>query len=213
MTQLALGLGAERPARQHFDLPDAEIWLQRRWIERTAADRLFAALRDEVPWRQDQITLYGKTNDVPRLNAWFGDPGRVYTWSGIRMEPLPWSGAVARIKALLERTLGESFDSALLNLYRDGRDSVAWHADDEPELGRDPLIASVSLGATRAFRLRHNEGRHAPLTLDLEHGSLLVMGGPTQRFWKHAIPRRARVDGPRINLTFRQMGAGRHSAS
>lgn len=205
MTQLGLSMPAARPPRRTFELPDAQIWLQPGWLTAARASALFDRLMDEVPWRQDQITLYGKTHDVPRLNAWYGDPGRAYTWSGIRMEPNPWEGAVAEIKARVHDEVGEPFNSALLNLYRHGDDSVAWHADDEPELGRAPLIASVSLGATRTFRLKHLNGDHEPVSIDLEHGSLLVMGGPTQRCWHHCVPRRKRVDGPRINLTFRQM--------
>ena len=200
-----LGLFAPSTDRLSLDLPDAQIWYEPSWLSPVESASFFQRLHDEVPWRQDQITLYGKTHDVPRLNAWYGDPGRVYTWSGIRMEPTPWEGAVAQIKERVEQTVGQTFNSALLNLYRDGRDSVAWHADDEPELGPDPIIASVSLGATRTFRLRHRDGEHDPVNLDLEGGSLLFMGGRTQRCWQHCIPRRKRVDGPRINLTFRRM--------
>lgn len=203
-----LGLFAPASTRRHFDLPDAEIWLDPDWLPSDLASRLFERMMEEVPWRQDRITLYGKTHNVPRLNAWYGDPGRVYVWSGIRMEPTPWVGAVGEVKARLEETLGQRFNSALLNLYRDGQDSVAWHADDEPELGSDPIIASVSLGATRTFRLRHNEGAHDPVSLQLGHGSLLFMGGRTQRCWQHCIPRRVRIHEPRINLTFRQMFEG-----
>ncbi|TVQ94668.1 MAG: alpha-ketoglutarate-dependent dioxygenase AlkB [Deltaproteobacteria bacterium] len=207
MSQIGLFSPPSRPAasRRGFDLPDAEIWLDPDWLPPDRASVLFDRLMDEVPWRQDQITMYGKTHHVPRLNAWYGDPGTVYTWSGIRMEPHPWEGGVGEIKARLEAEVGLRFNSALLNLYRDGQDSVAWHADDEPELGPDPVIASVSLGATRTFRLRHLDGAHDPVNIDLDHGSLLFMGGRTQRCWHHCVPRRKRVDGPRINLTFRQM--------
>ena len=140
----------------------------------------------------------------PRLNAWYGDPGCRYGYSGTRFEPLPWTETLTDIKERLTATLGVAFNSMLANRYRDGRDSVAWHSDDEPELGRNPVIASVSLGATRRFTLKHKSRRDIrPLAVDLTHGSLLVMSGPTQHQWLHQIAKTTRIVGERINLTFR----------
>lgn len=150
--------------------------------------------------------MFGKEHDLPRLQQWFGDPGLVYRWSGIDMAPEPWSAAIAEVKAKVEKYSGVQFNTVLLNRYRDGSDTVAWHADDEEGLGTRPTIGSVSLGAERDFLLRHNERTDFNnVTIPLPHGSLLIMAGPTQAHWKHCIPRRKRVDGERINLTFRQM--------
>jgi len=180
---------------------DADVKLLRGFYARSVADDRFAQLRDGVPWKQDKITLYGKTHDLPRLQRWYGDDDTLsYTWSGITMQPKPWSPLLAQIKADVEKALDVTFNSALLNYYRTGQDYVSWHADDEPGVG--PTIASVSLGADRAFLMRHHNG--AQLDLELTNGSLLVMAGATQESWKHCLPRRANV-GPRINITFRQM--------
>jgi len=167
-----------------------------------AADELLRELLHVVPWKQEHLRLYGRDIPFPRLTAWYGDPGAVYTYSGIVNRPLPWIGALARLRDRLHVALGVRFNSALLNLYRTGSDGMGWHADDERELGERPLIASVSLGAARRFELRpvpKGESRG----LALEHGSLLVMSGDTQRSWKHQVPKEPTVRAPRVNLTFR----------
>ena len=166
---------------------DGEAFLVPTAVAETDADRLFRRLRDEVAWRQDKATVMGRTLPIPRLQAWYGEGGYVY--SGIRLEPLPWTEPLRELKAMAERLSGTAFNSALVNLYRDGRDSVSWHADHEPGLGRDPTIASVSLGATRRFQLRHRRDPEARLSLDLPHGSLLVMAGATQHHWLHQVPK------------------------
>jgi alkylated DNA repair dioxygenase AlkB len=166
------------------------------------ADRLFAELHAGIAWRQEIATLMGRRIRVPRLTAWHGARGYVY--SGIRMTPAPWTPPLLELKALAERLAGELFNSVLLNLYRDGRDSVSWHADNEPGLGRDPVIASLSLGAVRRFQLKHRRNG-ARIALDLPHGSCLVMAGATQHHWRHQLPKTAQPVGPRINLTFRRM--------
>lgn len=141
---------------------------------------------------------------APRRCAWYGDPGARYAYSGLPLEPLPWTQALAGLRKALESHLGAPFNSVLANWYRDGHDRMGWHADDEASLGPEPLIASLSLGAPRRFALRHRTRRDLPTAaITLEHGSLLVMAGPTQRCWKHALPAMARVTDPRINLTFR----------
>lgn len=159
-------------------------------------------LLDQVNWRQDRIRLFGKEHRIPRLQAFLSDPGIHYTYSRLRLAGAPWLPALQPLKQRLEALCEQPFNALLLNLYRDGQDCMGWHADDEPELGQNPVIASVSLGAPRRFRLRHNRSRdtHA---LTLEHGSLLLMAGPTQHHWQHCLPRTRVCRSPRINLTFR----------
>ena len=166
--------------------------------------RLFEQLMAATPWREEIATVMGRRLPIPRLTAWHGAAGYVY--SGIRMRPAPWNPPLLEIKAVAEACAGQPFNSVLLNLYRNGRDSVSWHADNEPGLGRNPVIASVSLGATRRFQMKHR-GRDERITLDLPSGSCLVMAGPTQHHWLHQVPKTGRPVGPRINLTFRAMGA------
>jgi len=166
------------------------------------ADRLLAALLEITPWRQETATVMGRRVAIPRLTAWHGETGYVY--SGIRLEPAPWNPPLLELKRIAETLAGQAFNSVLLNLYRDGRDSVSWHADNEPGLGPNPVIASVSLGAVRRFQLRHRRTRER-VSLDLRHGSCLVMAGATQHHWLHQLPKTARPVTPRLNLTFRRM--------
>ena len=191
--------------KQSFDLPDAEIEYFPSLFSVARADSLLESLIDRIQWTQNTIRFYGKESLVPRLEAWYGDAGASYSYSGIRMEPRPWIEELSEIKKAIEPIAGTRFNSVLINYYRDGRDRVAWHSDDEKELGRNPVIGSVSLGAERKFKLRHKDfpqnGQQAEIML--AHGSLLMMKGPTQRFWKHEIPRTARPVGKRVNLTFR----------
>ena len=190
-------------------LPDACVELRRGFLNSQQADWLFDRLRETVPWRQDKIRMFGKVHDVPRLQQWFSDDGLVYTWSGIRMEPASWLPALKRLRDKLIEETSYQFNTVLANLYRNGQDTVGWHADDEPELGKHPVIASVSLGAERDFQLRHrNRTDIATQTIGLTHGSLLLMSGTTQQCWKHCVPRRKRVEGERVNLTFRYVVPG-----
>lgn len=184
-------------------LPDAEITLYPRWFSAAEADALWVELNQTILWRQDTIRLYNRQIPLPRLTAWYGDTAASYTYSGITMHPVPWTAALLRIKAAIEPLAEGSFNSVLLNLYRDGRDSVGWHSDDEPELGDYPVIASVSLGATRRFGLRHKFKSSWKHSLELEHGTVLLMRGLTQQCWQHQIPKTAKPTPPRINLTFR----------
>jgi alkylated DNA repair dioxygenase AlkB len=169
-------------------------------------DGQLSRLQQEIPWRQESITLFGRTHPMPRLTCWVADSGCSYRYSGLANEPQPWSDALIEIRAALEITLGWRFNSVLLNRYRNGTDSMGWHADDEPELEPLAPIASLSLGASRSFRLRPRDRRPGvaePLLLELNHGDLLVMDPPTQQHWLHALPRRLRVRQERLNLTFR----------
>jgi len=166
------------------------------------SDKLFAALRAGILWQQDSIRLFGKEQPLPRLTAWYGDSDKPYTYSGIVMTSHSWTDELRLIKERIEPLAKVEFTSVLLNLYRKGQDSVAWHRDDEPELGRNPVIGSVSFGATRKFQLKHEDGEQKA-SVDLTHGSFLLMRGSLQHHWLHQIPKTARTVGERINLTFR----------
>lgn len=185
-------------------LPQADLRFDPAFLPADEAATLLALLTAEVAWEQRAIRMFGQELPQPRLTAWYGDPAARYTYSGLTWEPRPWTPALHALRQRLEAATGARFNSVLLNFYRDGRDSMGWHADDEPELGPAPVIASLSLGATRRFRLRPRPGLgHPPQALDLPSGSLLVMAGPTQQHWQHALPKTARPVGPRLNLTFR----------
>jgi alkylated DNA repair dioxygenase AlkB len=166
-------------------------------------------LRDTTVWRQESFTLYGKTINFPRLTAWFGDEGTSYVYSGIRNIPLPWTPAILEVKAAIEPPSGVVFNSVLLNRYRTGRDSVSWHADDEPEFGENPVIASVSFGGTRTFQLKHKKRKDLKASVELTHGSLLIMRGGTQANWLHQVPKTGKHVEERLNLTFRMVVAPR----
>lgn len=186
---------------------DGDLKFMRSFLPKSQADRLFDVLLKETPWRQDPIKVWGKWYLQPRLSAWYGDPETVYSYSGIRLEPLAWTAALLAIKADIEEISGTRFNSVLINQYRDHQDSVGWHSDDEPELGRDPVIASLSLGEIRTFKLKHKTSkREKPRAIDLPHGSLLLMAGATQRCWLHAIEKERAPKQSRINLTFRTIG-------
>lgn len=208
MTQHALFTQQRETIR--LDLLDAQVELRTGVLGHTEAWDLFHLLLAQIPWRQDHITLWGQQHRIPRLHQWFGDPGLFYTWSGIEMQPQPWPDSLRVLREKLVHETGVAFNTVLANLYRDGADAVGWHADDEPELGDSPVIASISLGAQRDFQLRHRLRKDLAMrTLALPHDSLLLMRGATQRMWKHQLPRRKRVSTARINLTFRSLR--RHS--
>lgn len=186
-----------------FEVRDAEILYYPHFFDSEKADRIFASLNDEIPWQQDEITIFGKTHPQPRLTALFGNQGKPYSYSNIVMQPHAWNPILTYIKEEVEFISGEQFTTVLLNKYRDGKDSNGWHSDNEKELGRNPVIASISLGAERFFHLRHNSDPHQKIKILLQHGSLLLMKGTTQHFWKHQIPKTSKPTGIRINLTFR----------
>jgi alkylated DNA repair dioxygenase AlkB len=197
---LSLPTGAEL---RTLDLPDADVRWWPRAFAAAEADGLFTALRAGIAWQQEEILIFGERRRVPRLVAWHGDPGATYTYSGTVHTPRPWNDELLLVRERLQSLTGHRYNSVLLNLYRDGRDGMGWHADDEPELGARPAIASVSLGATRRFRLRHRRRAEARCGLDLAHGDLLLMSGGTQRAYQHALTKTARPVGERINLTYR----------
>jgi len=176
-----------------------ELVLVRDWLAPDEARTAMEALSRDVPWAQKPIVMMGKRILQPRLVAWYGDA--TYTYSGLENVPLGWTSLLASLRDRASSAAGVAFNSVLLNLYRDGDDSMGFHADKEKELGRDPVIASLSLGAARRFVMRHASAPR--IELDLEGGSLLIMRGTTQHFWRHGVPRTRVAVGPRINLTFR----------
>ncbi|MEO1089628.1 MAG: alpha-ketoglutarate-dependent dioxygenase AlkB [Pseudomonadota bacterium] len=166
-------------------------------------DDVFARLASTVVWRQETASIMGRAVPLPRLTAWYGESA--YQYSGISNAPQPWLPDLAAVRHVVEALSGVTFNCVLLNFYRDGRDSVAWHRDAEPALGPDPVIASVSLGATRRFAFRHRHRKDARIALELASGSCLVMGNGCQRNWLHTLPKTRRPVGPRINLTYRRI--------
>ncbi|MBD2243009.1 alpha-ketoglutarate-dependent dioxygenase AlkB [Nostoc sp. FACHB-888] len=188
----------------HLSVPDAEITYYPSYFTVEESDEILQRLFIEVNWQQDKIKCYGKEINLPRLTAWYGDTGKCYTYSKIKMNPMPWTPVLLLIKKRVEDIAEFSFNSVLLNLYRDGKDSVSWHSDDEPELGKYPVIYSVSFGGERKFQLRHKfDKKLKKVELVLTHGSLLIMKGKTQEYWQHQIPKTSKPVMPRINLTFR----------
>ncbi|MFN5954581.1 MAG: alpha-ketoglutarate-dependent dioxygenase AlkB family protein [Dolichospermum sp.] len=182
---------------------DGEVILYQNFFSTKESIQLFEDLSSNVKWKQEIIQIFGKKMPIPRLTAWYGDEGKSYTYSGIEQHPEPWNTTLKFIKSKVEEIAKVSFNSVLINLYRHGKDSVSWHSDDEPELGKNPIIASVSFGATRRFSLRHKHSKNHKIAIDLTSGSLLLMQGETQHFWQHQIAKTAKESQPRINLTFR----------
>ena len=192
------------------DLQDTDGWgLQAGWLTDRQATALMAALTADLPWTRHRLRIFGREVDAPRLSCWIGDPEAVYRYSGAHFAPEPWPAALLPVRGAVSEAAGIEFNSVLANLYRDGQDAMGWHSDDERELGPEPVIASLSLGATRRFVLKaraaDTDRRFARHVLELPHGSLLVMRGDTQARFRHALPRTARPVGPRINLTFRRI--------
>ncbi len=192
------------PLENNLAPVDGELyWIQAFFGPREAA-RLFRMLLETLAWAEEEIVIAGKTVKVPRLVCWYGDADAVYRYSGVRHEPLPWTDELLAIRQAIEEKLGLAFNSVLANLYRDGDDSMGWHADKEKELGIDPVIASLSLGEERLFRLRHHKIGQT-LDIPLRHGDLLVMAGALQHHWRHCLPKSKTPKRLRINLTFRRI--------
>ena len=185
-----------------IELPDAEVDYRGGFFTPDEARTLFDDLRAEIGWERHRVRIRGREVDCPRLSGWEGD--EAYSYSGLTLRPAPWTPRVAAVRRRIEAAAGQRFNSVLANLYRDGADRLGWHADDEPELGPAPVIASASFGAPRRFLLRPKRGG-AAVPIVLEPGSLLVMRGGTQRHWIHSVPPTRRPVGPRINLTFRRI--------
>ncbi|MEO8612264.1 MAG: alpha-ketoglutarate-dependent dioxygenase AlkB [Chloroflexota bacterium] len=188
---------------ERLSMPDAEVTFYPDFFGADERGKLFQDLVDTIQWKQESARFGGKAVPLPRLTAWYGDAGKTYRYSGITVEPIPWTPLLLTIKTRVESAANTTFNSVLLNFYRGERDSVAWHSDDEPELGKNPVIASVSFGATRKFQFKHKTNPDLRTAVDLTPGSLLLMAGTTQHFWKHQIPKTTKPTSARINLTFR----------
>ena len=190
-----------------IELRDGTIGFVERLFSAAENERWFAALRDRTAWRQEEIRIFGRIRRQPRLTAWHGDPGAAYRYSGLLLRPEPWTADLLAVRERIEAVSEARFNSALLNYYRNGQDSMGWHSDDEPELGENPVIGAVSLGAARRFRMRHKAVPGLQMALDLPGGSYFEMGGALQRHWRHCVPKVASKMGvgPRINLTFRRI--------
>lgn len=205
MTQSDLFSDLQLQSVELIEIDDGDILWIKRFLPKAEADTLLQTLQTEIPWRQDSIRIAGKDTPIPRLQAWYGDPGMTYTYSGLKLNPLPWTPTLAAIKQRIEDYSDCHFNSLLANLYRNEQDSVGWHADDEPELGQNPAIASLSLGDARDFQLKHRTHPEQKLSLPLQHGDLLIMKGALQHHWVHQIPKSKTPCQPRINLTFRRI--------
>lgn len=186
-----------------LNLPDANILYHPNFFNTQTSNWYFNKLLKSIPWQQDSITIFGKTYKQPRLTALFANNKKPYSYSNITMHPHAFTKDLLDIKFKVEQVVQANFTTCLLNLYRDGNDSNGWHADNEPELGKNPIIASVSFGAERLFKLKHKNDESLKKTIILEHGSLLIMTDETQHNWLHQIPKTKKKVGERINLTFR----------
>ena len=188
-----------------FDLSDSAIELHEHFFDAQESGSIMQDLISEIDWKQYQIKIFGKTLDQPRLTAYYGEDHPYYAYSNIKLQPIPFTPILLSIKNKIEALTLEKFNGVLLNYYRNGDDSMGWHADDEKELGTNPVIASLSFGASRNFQLQHSLDKSiSKATIVLNDASLLIMKGVTQHFWKHQIPKQ-KNKGPRINLTFRKI--------
>lgn len=183
-------------------IPNGEYIYVPNFIDKTKSDFYLNSLLQNIEWNQEKIHMYGRFINLPRLTAWYGNNDKSYSFSGITLNPKPWTSDLIEIKRKIETECNVVFNTVLLNLYRNGKDSISWHADSEKELGRNPIIASVNFGTTRLFQLRHRESKDR-IDIELKHGSLLIMQGELQHYWQHQVPKTKRDISERINLTFR----------
>jgi alkylated DNA repair dioxygenase AlkB len=191
---------------QKIPMPGAEVYYLRNLKLARSHDEILRQLIADTPWRQERVLVWAKEYRQPRLTAWYGDPGCNYSYSGIALAPLTWTDLLQDVKRRVEGAAATAFNSVLVNYYRDNRDGMGFHSDDEPELGARPVIASLSLGEERTLVLKHKTNTLAkPVRLRLLSGSLLLMRGETQRHWKHGVAKESRPCGPRVNLTFRRI--------
>ena len=188
-----------------FSLPDAELEYFPNFLNKEKADLLLQKLLKEVPWQQQNIKLFGKEIPQPRLTAFYAEQGISYTYSGLQLQPNNFSTELWELKQKTQELSGYDFNTCLANLYRHGNDSMGWHADDEKVLGKNPVIASISLGGIRRFQFKHKTNKDLKESIELQHGSLLIMKGSMQHFWKHQLPKTKKEVAPRINLTFRKI--------
>ena len=185
---------------------DGDLYLVKQFYQPPEADQLFAMLKTELAWREEEIFIFGKWLKVPRLMCWYGDPDAHYQYSGVNHQPMPWIPVLLEVRKKIEQRCQCAFNSVLANLYRNGKDSMGCHADDEKELGVNPVIASLSLGDERLFKLHHKK-RKITLDIAFKLGDLLVMASSLQHHWLHTVPKTKIIKMPRINLTFRRIFA------
>ena len=194
------------PAQAENILPfDGEVYLYQNFYEEDGLYSYFEELKHSILWKQDKMKIYGRQVNFPRLTSWYSDSDKTYTYSGVINTPLPFTPLLIKIKEATEALCKKQFNAALLNYYRDGRDSMGWHSDDERELSENPVIASASFGATRVFQFKHKVQKTVKVSLALNNGSLLVMQGETQHHWLHQVPKAKNEQNPRINITFRNI--------
>jgi alkylated DNA repair dioxygenase AlkB len=201
MEQLDL-FNSEKPNNEPTIIRNGEFLHINNFIDKSSSDNYLKILLDTIDWKQEKMNMYGKELLFPRLTAWYGDNDKPYSFSGITLKPNEWTKDLLEIKRKVEAKVDASFNSVLLNRYRNGNDSISWHTDAEKELGKNPIIASVNFGATREFQLRHIQTKEK-LSIELSHGSLLIMTGELQHYWQHQIPKTKKLVRERINLTFR----------
>jgi alkylated DNA repair dioxygenase AlkB len=194
-------------AWERIELPGADLRWMPHWLAPDEASQWLADLRDAISWEVHRIRIFGREVDSPRLSCWMGDADASYTYSRTRFEPRPWTAPLSALRERVEAACATRFNSVLANLYRDGNDSMGWHSDDEAELGSQPVIASLSLGAARSFRFRSRDDKRTVRWLELPSGSLLCMAGDTQRLYQHDLPKRRGLTDARLNLTFRHIKA------
>lgn len=190
---------------QECQLKDANLWFCEKFFPDREASKILDTLIESTEWTQPVIRLGAKSIPSPRLAAWFGDEKAIYTYSGVRNSPAPWTPVLQKVRIQLEKAIGSRFNSVLLNYYRSGQDSMGWHRDNERELGPEPLIASVSLGERRRFLMQHVKDKKLRWKIELCHGSALIMMGQTQNLWRHCLPKSKTRNNSRVNLTFRQI--------
>ena len=201
MEQLNL-FNSSRANPERCQIQNGEYLYISNFFDKSTSDNYLQTLLDSIDWKQEKMNMYGKELLFPRLTAWYGDNDKPYSFSGITLRPKQWTKELIEIKSKIETKTDVSFNSVLLNRYRDGNDSISWHTDAEKELGRNPIIASVNFGATREFQLRHIHTKEK-LSIKLSHGSILIMLGELQHFWQHQLPKTKKLVSERINLTFR----------
>lgn len=192
-------------AFETLHIPDADIRFMHRFLDPPTSRRYFNKLMDETPWSQPIIRVWGKEHRQPRLSCWYGEPDAIYRFSGKTFHPHPWTSTLRNLLPAVQAATGFRFNSVLLNLYRDGDDSMGMHSDNEAELGPLPVIASLSLGDTRLFKFKHRQYHTTSKSIALTDGSLLLMAGRTQECWLHGVRKERHNVGPRINLTFRNI--------
>ena len=218
---------AHASGRGHIiSVPDGELYYAPHFFDKKISDRALHLLLENsqhdplsthwhdidnlaniewrnIQWQQSRISMFGKEMPLPRLSAWYGDDDKEYTYSGIHLTPLPWNPMLDWIRQQLAELCDTTFNSVLLNWYRNGDDHISWHTDAERELGKNPVIASVNFGETRRFLLRRNDDPQQKIELSLDHGSVLIMSGALQHHWQHSVPKQKAVKSSRINMTFR----------